>query len=366
MYKQSEVEVPASVEPSLAAILAWPRPHGSPAELKFRDYLSGLIKKHTGSAPLVLTGGSLYTMIPLDRDEAATTLFSCHMDTAELAQFGVLDDKGKYTAKSVTYDPHMGIVGLSKDSYGGCLGADDGVGIWIMLSMLEAKIPGGYIFHTGEEQGGIGARAVLTDHKALLKNFDAAIAFDRPGDYEVITHQGGSECASKKFAVALCEQLRKLGLGQFVPSERGVFTDTKVYRGVIPECTNIGVGYTNQHTKNEDLDYGHALQLRDACLKVDWHSLPIDRDPEATLGPAPSWLSDKPTSPPPTAKTLPVPEYEEQVSEYDSILATPRDVLDEWICSKPEEVADTIIRLTVEIAQLRGEVTVLRTQAFRV
>lgn len=46
-------------------------------------------------------------------------------------------------------------------SYGpnaSCLGGDDTAGIWIMLQMIKANIPGHYIFHRGEECGGIGSR----------------------------------------------------------------------------------------------------------------------------------------------------------------------------------------------------------------
>lgn len=90
-----------------------------------------------------------------------------------------------------------------------------------------------------------------------LSHFDMAVAFDRPKDYEVITHQGGMECCSKEFGEALAKALSTEDM-TFEPSSRGVYTDTRVYRGVIPECTNIGVGYYEHHGKDEYLDYKHT------------------------------------------------------------------------------------------------------------
>jgi hypothetical protein len=207
-----------------------------------------------------------------ERDVLPSTLFSCHVDTVHSEGVG---------KQSIVYDPSFGHIFLDKSdpNCGSCLGADDGAGIWLMLEMISAKVPGVYVFHRGEERGGIGSRAMLSQHKAWLQEFDLAVAFDRPDNYEVITHQGGARCASDKFAKALCAAFKERGL-EYKPSDRGVFTDTKVYRGVISECTNLGVGYYHQHGKDEYLDYAHLVAMRDALVTINWSLLPADREPK--------------------------------------------------------------------------------------
>lgn len=121
---------------------------------------------------------------------------------------------------------------------------------------------------------------MISKSQEWLEQFDIAVAFDRPGTDEVITHQGGQRCASDKCGDALVIELNKHGF-KYATSTKGVFTDTKVYRGVIPECFNIGVGYDFQHTSQECLDYEHLMKLRTAALAIDWEALPVDRDPKA-------------------------------------------------------------------------------------
>lgn len=58
-----------------------------------------------------------------------------------------------------------------------------------------------------------------------------------------------------------------------------MYTDTRVYRGVIPECTNLGVGYYDHHGKDEYLDYHHARALMMQCRTLDWENLPVKRKP---------------------------------------------------------------------------------------
>ena len=68
---------------------------------------------------------------------------------------------------------------LDKSGDATCLGADDGAGIYIMLRMIETKKPGLYVFHRGEERGGIGAKATVTKHAEFFKKggYEQCIAF---------------------------------------------------------------------------------------------------------------------------------------------------------------------------------------------
>lgn len=362
---QAPTVVPTTVDPLLGQILSWPRPHGSESEVMFRKWLSDQIKRMTGQTPEVLAHGCLFIEVPYLSGAKATTMFSCHVDTMESSSEGKVTD-GKIPQKSLTYDPNLGIIGLAKESTGGCLGADDGAGIWIMLNMIRAKVPGGYIFHTEEERGGIGARAVLAKHRDILKRFDVAVAFDRPGDHEVITHQGGVECASEKFANALVRMLKEGGLVQYAASSRGIFTDTKVYKDIIAECTNIGVGYTGQHGRGEDLDYDHLSRLNDVCIKLNWHALPVDRDPDQVKPSAYHYGGSRPPWPSVTAEPVQPAKSQQYLpmeSEYDVLSTVGKDELAEYVTIQSEEAFQSMINLMAEIAALRAQNMLLRTLA---
>jgi hypothetical protein len=288
-------DIPAEVDPLLVHILSWPRGHGTWSELAFCKWLREHIQS-LGATPLIMAEGCIMTTVrpPARQDgqttvhpKPSTTLFSCHVDTIEGNEALVAQGEGEPAPlrKKLTYDPNFGAIALDKDSIGGSLGADDGAGVYLLLKMIEAKVPGSYLFHRGEERGGIGSSAMRDKYPEVLKAFETAIAFDRHDTYEVIYHQGGMRCASLKFTEAMCAALNKHGF-KYQPSTRGTFTDTKNYRKLIPECINIAVGYESQHGRNETLDYGHLNALAKALCEINWDALPIDRDP-AEADPAP-------------------------------------------------------------------------------
>lgn len=162
-----------------------------------------------------------------------------------------------------------------------CLGADDGVGVWLMYEMIRAGVPGLYVFHRGEEQGCLGSRHIVQKEKHIYRNIKGVISFDRKGFDEVITHQAGKECASKKHSTQLAKLFTNShGKLKYELSNRGVFTDSKEYSSVVSECTNISVGYFHQHSKNEFQDLKFALYLRKALIRTDWNSLKFYRKPK--------------------------------------------------------------------------------------
>ncbi len=168
-------------------------------------------------------------------------------------------------------------VAFTKDT-SNCLGADDTTGIWIMRHMILAGVPGTYVFHGGEESGGIGSHWAAKNKLDFLKQFKTAIAFDRRDTYEIITHQSCGRTASDAFAESLATALQPL---QYSASDGGTFTDTASYVNIIPECTNIGVGYYRQHTPKEYQDINHASALLDQLLVADFSGLVFERDPSA-------------------------------------------------------------------------------------
>ncbi len=278
---------PASVDVTLAAILQWKRPHDSAAEVHFVSWLHQELARRGANFKVGPGGCVVVTMALRGKGKKKAPIvpkimFSCHTDTVHR------ECSGK---QNILYDAGMGHIFLDKKdpTSGSCLGADDGAGIWLCLEMIRAKVPGVYVFHRGEEVGGVGSRAMLRDEKAWLENFDVAIAFDRKGQEDIITHQGGQRCASDAFGLALAKALNSLQPGEFKYklSQNGSFTDTKVYAGVISECLNVSCGYENAHSQDETLNYEHLVLMRNALIGVDWHTLvsAAERDPKAVPPP---------------------------------------------------------------------------------
>jgi len=196
-------------------------------------------------------------------DENSKTLFCCHIDTV---------GRSKKKVEPI-YENGWIRVG-NKDAY--CLGGDDRCGMLCLLTLIENKVPGTYIFHIGEEKGLIGARYIEKNYD--LSKFERAIEFDRKGENSVIIEMGITKTCSDDFAEALCKEL---GMN-FKSDDGGVSTDVKVYEDKIPECTNISVGYRNEHSTNEVINADFLINgLLPIIIKIDWEKLPTKRDPKA-------------------------------------------------------------------------------------
>lgn len=381
-------EIPEKVDPLLVTILAWPREHESFPELQFCKWLREHIQS-LGLSPVIVGGGNLMVTVPRKATPAgadpkalpipagvSSTLFSCHVDTVEggySARTPAADnDTGEpvVTRKSLTYDPNFGLIALEKDSIGGSLGADDGAGVWLMLEMLKAGVPGTYVFHRGEERGGIGSSELVRKFPEMWQKFDCAIAFDRKGTSEVIHTQGGARCASMKFTDALCKALNDAGMA-YSPSDRGAFTDTKNYRSLISECVNVACGYDANHGRNETLDYAHLVALRDACLKIKWDHLPIDRDPTYVEPYTQRWDHGRPwdgwqnsgassggtsgkKKKAKQAAPAPAPAEPMELSLVDELSLNSLEDLEMWAEHEPAEVAAALARMVVEYRKLQA------------
>ena len=232
---------------------AYCRPDGSKAEAAFiKRYIAPTGAHADAMGNLILRIGT------------APMLFSCHTDTVHMQD-------GKQATVFADWQ-----LALAANTESNCLGADCTAGVWLMLQMIAARIEGLYIFHAAEECGGLGSSHIASETPDLLAGIRHAIAFDRRGTSSVITRQAGAVCCSDTFATALCKLLP-----HYKPDHTGIFTDTANYVGLIPECTNISVGYVNEHTSGELLDVSHLLNLRDALLCADFASLPIERQCDA-------------------------------------------------------------------------------------
>lgn len=164
------------------------------------------------------------------------------------------------------------------------LGADDKAGVSIMLYMIENKIPGLYYFFLGEEVGCIGSKKVANVQKdKKIEGINKVISFDRRGTDSVITFQSSQRCCSDVFGEALSKQLNLADDSfSYKNDPTGILTDSIQFIKIYSECTNISVGYQSEHTFDEQQDIEHLTKLADACLKVDWNSLPVERDPSKT------------------------------------------------------------------------------------
>ena len=250
----------------IQVILSTKRCHSSTGELNFVAWLYKALET-MGHKGVAMAEGAVVVAIGTSK-----TLFSCHLDTVH----PMAECDG--SLQELVLDPAFGHIFIADKSKSSCLGADDGAGIYILLKMIEANVSGTYIFHRGEEKGGISAHAMLKKHEVWLRGFDTCIAFDRADDFEVICSQGGSVCASPVYGKALAEALTVQGL-KYEVSHGGSFTDSKVYRGVIAECINIGVGYKFQHSSSEYLDWEHLQALTKAVIAIDWAALKPVRVP---------------------------------------------------------------------------------------
>jgi len=153
------------------------------------------------------------------------------------------------------------------------LGADDKAGVTIMLYMIEHNVPGLYYFFVGEEIGGIGSSDLAINGHQNINEIQRCISFDRRGYNSIITHQMFESCCSDKFADSLCLAFKQQGL-KYKKDDTGIFTDSANFMGVIKECTNISVGYFNEHTTHEYQNITFLEKLCNACTKINWDNLP--------------------------------------------------------------------------------------------
>lgn len=323
---------------TLFAMLTLRRPAGSQTERNFiGEFITPLGTNHDSFGNQFLRIG----------DEPI--LWSCHTDTVhKKAGRQKIDFLGK---KKVWLHPK---------SKSNCLGADDTSGVWLMREMAQAKVPGLYIFHRSEEIGCLGSKFIAKNTPTLLKGIKYAVALDRHGYDDVITHQSMSRCCSDKFANSLCEQLKL----DYKPSSNGVYTDTAQYTGLIGECTNVSVGYESEHTSMEKLNFQFLATLRKRLLSMDLSKLEAVRQP-GEVDPADTarrdWIDEYYSK-----------QYRESMKGYgpwtpkagtaygghesEEIKSRGRVDLEELITNNPEAVAQVLESYGIDSTELEREI----------
>lgn len=246
--------VPTPAQSRLYAMLTYKRPHESDSEVAFiARFLTPL-----GIKPDLF--GNLWRRVRAKGGKPSPILWSCHTDTVHLS-----------AGRQTCYKTPEGLLCIdAKES--NCLGADDTAGVWLMSEMIRRQVPGLYVFHRGEERGGLGSHWIAKNTPERLAQSSFAIALDRAGTSDIITHQG-YRTASDEFAEALAKILG----GTYAADDSGTFTDTKSYTELIPECTNLSVGYDHQHTSGETQDEAFLWALLETLCSADFSGLPVVR-----------------------------------------------------------------------------------------
>ena len=123
------------------------------------DWMMGLIDKQVikgraANISYMLTNDqhkNITILVPTPEGDNPTTCFTSHTDT--------VDNKlGKNDLSTWVVNNGHTMIAVKE---GGVLGADDGAGIYIMLRMIDAGVPGRYVFFSCEEQGRVGSRGVV-------------------------------------------------------------------------------------------------------------------------------------------------------------------------------------------------------------
>lgn len=197
-------------------------------------------------------------------EPGSKVLISCHIDSVHRME-------GKQRVKV----SRAGIVSLDHwEVESNCLGADDAAGIYAALRMIQAGVKATYIFHRNEECGGLGSEWLAKNHARWLETFDICLALDRRGTQDVIVSQQWAKCASDEFARGLALQL-----GMQHSAADGIFTDSAHYTHLIPECSNLSIGYQHEHTREETLDLHYLESVIRKLTRVDWALVPVVREP---------------------------------------------------------------------------------------
>ena len=195
-----------------------------------------------------------------------STMFTCHLDTA---------DRNQSIVRHIIDGDIIKTDGTS------ILGADDKAGMTVMLYMIEKEVPGLYYFFIGEERGCVGSSRLsrvwsTTEFSNYIKK---CVSFDRRGTDSIITEQFYGVCCSLEFAKELSNRLNLVEKSfKYSPDPTGIYTDSAQFTELIPEGTNISVGYYSEHTTKERQDIDHLEKLCEAVCKIDWETLPIVRE----------------------------------------------------------------------------------------
>lgn len=244
---------PRNVRSTFLSLTTETYPHGHEEEVLKYLPVPGLQKDQWGNYYLIIG--------------KSDTMFTSHLDTAS---------RTKSAVRVMSYQNNGDEIFVTDGT--SILGADDKAGVTVMLFMISHNIPGVYYFFIGEEVGAVGSSKVAENFDTIshLRGMKKCISFDRRDYHSVITSQLSQSCCSTAFAESLCETLNNAGM-QLRLDNTGVFTDSASFMDLIPECTNISVGYFSEHRHEEKQNISYLERLAKACIVAKWDNLVIKR-----------------------------------------------------------------------------------------
>lgn len=202
--------------------------------------------------------GNAYVVI----GEYPNTMFTCHLDTHDVGE-----------PKHVNIKKKAGIIKTDGKTI---LGADDKSGMVILINMIENNVPGLYYFFAAEEIGRLGSKYAASSEEFLDHggNIESVISFDRKGYDSIITHQSGLRTCSDRFGLNICEAFNEHDLNMDLDVYGGM-TDSLSFCNVqnVLNCTNISVGYFNQHKNDEYQDMKYLKKIAKAAISIDWSKI---------------------------------------------------------------------------------------------
>lgn len=141
----------------------------------------------------------------------------------------------------------------------GILGADDRAGIAAILELLE-RLPrtnfSGSIkvaFTVEEETGLCGARGI---DQEFIRDVDAAIVLDRRGTRDIVTGcRGMFDFCEASYGELFERAGRLVGMNDWKATRNGGSSDAKVFAEFGIPSVNLSIGYRDEHTDFEEVDY---------------------------------------------------------------------------------------------------------------
>ena len=215
-------------------------PGESGREQKVRRRLTSSLRKLTDEQQIDEAGNLLATV---RHGEGPTILLSAHMDTVERIKRGrVIHQEGTILTSSE-----------------GILGADDRAGIAAILELLE-RLPrtnfSGSIkvaFTVEEETGLCGARGI---DQEFIRDVDAAIVLDRRGTRDIVTGcRGMFDFCEVSYGELFERAGRLVGMNDWKATRNGGSSDAKVFAEFGIPSVNLSIGYRDEHTDFEEVDY---------------------------------------------------------------------------------------------------------------
>lgn len=261
---------PTGEEQRIAEMLSYRRAHDSEGEAEFiKRFILPL--RPTALCDEDSVVHALHLRIPNADGSPSDRAFCAHTDSVHNRQITT-------ARQAVGFDTLRREFFVSDEKQRDCLGADDAAGCYVLIRLIEAGVPGMYVFFRGEERGGIGSSFTVSQAPELFEGVKHAIQFDRRGTSSIITEMMRGRTCSDQFAKALGAALC---IGHKI-DPTGSFTDTANLAEIVPECTNVSVGYEHEHSAQETLDARYLLALVDHCIDAFSDSglqLPVERMP---------------------------------------------------------------------------------------